>query len=915
MRSFIGFAAVVQLVSAAVDIKSIKYEQTTHVVPNSYIVALSPNGHLKRGFTSPHHELYHDLQRRGTKWKVTRNYSSNVFTGAAVQIGSAADLFKLAKVSSVRSITPNYIYPAPKPVFRHIKSNKKRAIPEDGLSTHAMTGVDKLHAEGYTGKGIKIGIIDSGVDYNHPALGGGMGPGKKIIGGYDFVGDAYTGPNGPPPVPGHDPLDQCDGHGTHVAGIIGANPNNPHNIRGVAYQSKINAYRVFGCGESTSDDIIISALIRADEDGNDIITLSVNNVRGWTEGTSAVLASRIADKGKVVIVSAGNDGESGAWYASAMGSGRSVISIGSVDNTKFKYHTAVASNGWKINYVSYLPLPIPAGLRVYATSHDLTVANDACNPLPTDTPDLSILTVLIRVGGCSLITKIDNAAAYGARYFLVYDNQSDRHSITLVDVPKYTAAGISRQDGIFLLREAIPRRYTISFPNSPAFLPIPSAGLMSSTSRYGPSYDMYLKPALAAPGFFIASTIPVSRGSWGIQSGTSQAAPYVAGSVALLLQARGNSVNMKKVVRAIFQNTASPVKAHTNSPLLATAAHQGAGLINVYDAVKNTGSLLPAELLLNDTAHFRSRHTLKLHNGGRESVTYRLTHVPAGTALTMNGPNVNRGPVPLASNSATVTIHPTQVTVPPGRTRSVAVAFEPPIGLDATTFPVYSGYINAAGSDGTKLQSTYIGLAAKLKDAQVLDNTDAYFGHRLPVLVDRQRQIVPPRGSSTYTMNGDETPYIIYRLLQGTPLLRADLIDSRTGASTNPRHRSGVGGPVTRRFEAPTSPHSAWSKRSFLGCLFPGRSGPGTCGGILAGVETLGMIFHNEYVSRHTWDPEIGLEAAKYNNIKVESFTNGTAIPNGTYRILLRALKITGNPQKQEDYEFWTSPKIVIRRG
>jgi hypothetical protein len=75
--------------------------------------------------------------------------------------------------------------------------------------------------------------IDSGVDYGHPFLGGGIGPGKKVIGGYDFVGDDYygtplsslqfnllfigmlTGSNDP--IPDDDPIDNCGGHGTHVA--------------------------------------------------------------------------------------------------------------------------------------------------------------------------------------------------------------------------------------------------------------------------------------------------------------------------------------------------------------------------------------------------------------------------------------------------------------------------------------------------------------------------------------------------------------------------------------------------------------------------------------------------------------------------------------------------------------------------
>ncbi len=83
-----------------------------------------------------------------------------------------------------------------------------------------MSGVDKLHDAGYFGAGSKVGVIDSGVDYTHPALGGCFGAGCKIAGGYDYVGDNFNGSNSP--MPDSDPLDQCYGHGTFVAGVIGA---------------------------------------------------------------------------------------------------------------------------------------------------------------------------------------------------------------------------------------------------------------------------------------------------------------------------------------------------------------------------------------------------------------------------------------------------------------------------------------------------------------------------------------------------------------------------------------------------------------------------------------------------------------------------------------------------------------------
>lgn len=64
-----------------------------------------------------------------------------------------------------------------------------------------MTGVDKLRAEGYYGSGLRVAVVDSGIDYKHPALGGCYGEGCLVAFGYDLVNDV------------NDPYDNCDGHG------------------------------------------------------------------------------------------------------------------------------------------------------------------------------------------------------------------------------------------------------------------------------------------------------------------------------------------------------------------------------------------------------------------------------------------------------------------------------------------------------------------------------------------------------------------------------------------------------------------------------------------------------------------------------------------------------------------------------
>ncbi|KAG9127745.1 hypothetical protein FRC07_010197 [Ceratobasidium sp. 392] len=894
-------AAAAQLVAGAVDLKSVKHESTANVVPGAYIVTLDSGSHLKRGFSSPHADLYNELKTRGANWEVTKEYDDPLLTGAAIKLGSDADLVKLAQASGVESITPIRLYPAPKPASQYVLKTYNATAAKDTFSTHVMTGVDKLHADGYYGKGIKIGIIDTGIDYTHPALGGKFGPGNKVIGGYDFVGDAYTGVAGtPPPAPDNDPLDQCNGHGTHVAGIIGADPTNPYNISGVAYESSINAYRVFGCDGSVPDDILIDSLLRAYKDGNDVITLSLGGADGWTEAVSGVVASKIADAGRIVTIAAGNDGQYGSWYTSGPGTGLNVISVGSVDNTQATVQKAVVSNKREFVYQGLKPLPIPSDLGLYATSTDVTVANDACDPLPATTPDLSNKLVIIRRGTCTFVAKLDNAAKFGAKYFLIYDNKDQ--ALSSISTGNYTGALISQADGIYLVTQGIPQGLTVSFPNNPSTIQVPGGGLMSSFSTYGPSNDMYFKPAVSAPGGSILATYPVPLGAYAILSGTSMATPFVAGSSALWLQIKGKTA--AKAARSAFENTAIPVQQTTsNTSLIETASHQGAGLIQVYDAIHAAGTLTPAEILLNDTANFKGVQTLFVTNTGKKTVTYTFSHVPAGTAPTINGIEPILGPVPLVNSPATVTIVPNKVTVPAGFTLPVIVSVKPPTGLDAKTFPVYSGYIKAKGSDGSSLQSTYLGVAASLKTAKVLDNTDAYFGVKLPLVTDKDGN--PISGPTTYTLNGTDIPLLLYRLVFGTPLLQVDLVDAKTNVTSNQRRSVETLGELDTR----SVPHSTINKRSIWDWLFPWKN----TGGTFAAVKIIGTVYREDYISRNSAGATADTNG--YSGLLVGQFANGTAIPNGSYKILVRALKITGDTKKEEDYEVWTSPEIIVKRA
>lgn len=148
--------------------------------------------------------------------------------------------------------------------------------------------------------------------------------------GYDFVGDEWQGTE--TPVPDDDPMD-CNGHGTHVAGIIAAK-NTPHGFSGVAPGVTLGAYKVFGCRGGTDLDVVVAAMSRAFDEGSQIITASLGAPIGWPDEPMALAASRIVAKGVPVTFAAGNSGVSGLFAASTGASGLGVTGVASFDNIR-----------------------------------------------------------------------------------------------------------------------------------------------------------------------------------------------------------------------------------------------------------------------------------------------------------------------------------------------------------------------------------------------------------------------------------------------------------------------------------------------------------------------------------------------------------------------------------------------------
>ena len=207
-----------------------------------------------------------------------------------------------------------------------------RVYPD--LQVHAMDsasdqqiGADQIwtrtdtHGSPVTGTGITVAVIDTGVFYTHPDLGGGFGPGHKVIGGYDFF-------NNDP-----DPMDD-NGHGTHVAGIIAGSGG----IEGVAPGASIMAYKVLGADGSGPMSNVIEAIDASIDPNNDGITTDHLQVISMSLGGSGssqdpicMAVKRAVDAGIVVVVAAGNSGPSVGTVASP-GVSPYAVTVGAVDD-------------------------------------------------------------------------------------------------------------------------------------------------------------------------------------------------------------------------------------------------------------------------------------------------------------------------------------------------------------------------------------------------------------------------------------------------------------------------------------------------------------------------------------------------------------------------------------------------------
>jgi minor extracellular serine protease Vpr len=459
-------------------------------------------------------------------------------------------------------------------------------------------GVQHPRSLGYDGNGIKIAIIDTGVDYNHPDLFG-FGSDGKVVGGFDFVENDDS------------PLD-TNGHGTEVAGIIAADGD----LKGVVPKAKILSYRVSATGNSVSSDLIVKAIQRAVLDGADIINISLGVNRTNDRIDDAI--DDAVQKGVVVVAAAGNSGPDLGTIGSP-GRDPHAITVGATYNNL----TASLVATFEIDGKRIEVLPMVGTERLAAPITSEIVFGNYGREADLRDVDAREKILLVERGSDKkdelvyFSEKEKNSAAAGAKAVIIFNNGP---GIFLGDLnnkvegpgyrPTIPAVSMSGEDGLAL--KAMLENKTVGTIN--AFY---HPDFVSFFSSRGPVSPFYIKPDLVAPGVFVNTTTLFGR--YNLTSGTSFAAPHVSGAAAILLQ-KNPSLSPQEI-SSIISTTADPISDTYGTRF--TQEISGTGRLNITKAF-NANMIIDPPYAIFDLSPFAKTQTvdikLKTIGGSNEDI-------------------------------------------------------------------------------------------------------------------------------------------------------------------------------------------------------------------------------------------------------------------------------------------------------
>ncbi|PLS18341.1 peptidase S8 [Bacillus sp. M6-12] len=502
-------------------------------------------------------------------------------------LGNRQDLQRLKTSPLVKEVSEALVY----------KVTLDESVPFIG--GRAARGIFDSSHHRLTGKGVKVGVIDTGIDYSHPDLR------RSYKGGSDMV----DGDEDPMETRGKEGV--ATSHGTHVAGIIAANGK----IKGVAPEAEIIAYRALGPGGMGNTEQVIAAIDRAIKDSVDVLNLSLgNNVNGPDLPISMAL-DKAVESGITAVTSSGNSGP-GVWTVGTPGTAGKSITVGaSTPPLDVPFLAAgLGASKAKIRLSEF------QGSKPWNFRNTQEVVNGGIGK-KTELKHVKNKIALIKRGTLTFAEKINNAQKAGADGVIIFNNINGPFTGGLVEPQDIPAVSISKEDGIRLINIM---EETGSLTG--AFYYKKEQDRLADFSSRGPvTVNWGIKPDLLAPGVSIKSTVP---SGYLTMAGTSMAAPHIAGACALLKQAHPDWGPEK--IKSALMTTAKPLKKESGQAY--HTFEQGAGRVDLIRAIKADTLVIPASLSFGMFTGIAGREERQVkiivENSGNKTRRYSFKYPP-----------------------------------------------------------------------------------------------------------------------------------------------------------------------------------------------------------------------------------------------------------------------------------------------
>jgi subtilisin family serine protease len=577
----------VAILDAALKGKNLTAEQAKHKIEHEHATF---EDDIKRMLPS-------HLEKSGKKsYEITRSFKT-AYNGVSMKL-PANEVVTLLQSDAVKTVYKNTIFTIDPP----IQSDSSEEDSIKRIESIPFLGVDKLHKEGVTGKGVKVGVIDTGIDYHHPDLK------DAFRGGYDFV-DNDTDPmettyddwkkSGFPETDEETGTYYYTNHGTHVTGTIAGRAKNTSGVavKGIAPDAEVYGYRVLGPYGTGELEDILAAIEKAVTDGMDVINLSLGiNLNDPQYPTSTAINYTVLN-GVTAVVSAGNSG-SNSYTLGSPGAAALALTVGasSTPISVAKYSGVVEGSSTEFLF-SNIYSDFVTDLSVFNNHQYEVIDLGVGREIDYVGKDVAGKIVFVNTGGIGTQSKTIYAKSRGAAAIIAYNNIPNDGTNPFVreDQNFLPAFSISYEQGLDLKAQLAAGNKKLTFKN---FKEEQTEGdKLAAFSSRGPSRKNYdMKPEITAPGVNVLSSVPAYsvykndpsnyQYAYTRMSGTSMAAPHVTGISALLLQA--NPDLDPGDIKTILMNTATPLADKYS------VFEVGAGRVDPYRAV-HTGMELQVQ--------------------------------------------------------------------------------------------------------------------------------------------------------------------------------------------------------------------------------------------------------------------------------------------------------------------------------